>query len=469
MNLALPRWLAQTVLVVAVLIVGAALAAALVLTKPEPKTKPRVVKGPLVDVMIAARSDAPMVVYGQGTVQAKTRSRIVPQVGGRVVSVHEHLLSGGFIPQGEAMLEIDATDYVLAASQAEAELTRADAEVESAEAAVADAQVRVRDALSDLTFLESLAQTSSTNEREVEKARVAHELAQAAERTAQAKLAAAHGAAQAAAVKAEQAIVNLERTRVTLPFDAVIIEETVDVGQTVTAGQSVGEAYGTSTVEIPVPLPDDELQWFEVIPTAQGVGSPQRRGELPIADIEAEFFGRRCTWTGRVVRTAGQVDPTTRMVKVMVEVHDPFVATDAKPPLIPGAFVDVAIRGRTVDDVVALPRYALRGLDAVWVVDEVKVDLGAAWRGLRLDLAGRIEGTLRIQPIQIVRRQRETVYVTGGLHDGAVVITSAIEGVTDGMRVRLPETAAPMLFADRTAPRRAARTTARAAAPEDGR
>jgi multidrug efflux pump subunit AcrA (membrane-fusion protein) len=100
---------------------------------------------------------------------------------------------------------------------------------------------------------------------------------------------------------------------------------------------------------------------------------------------------------------------------VIVRVDDPFVSSDGRPALTPGMFVDVAIEGRTLRDVVKVPRSAVHEGPSVWRFDD---------------------GRLRITPVEVRRADREWTYVSSGLSDGALVITSTMEAVTDGMLVR---------------------------------
>ena len=48
----------------------------------------------------------------------------------------------------------------------------------------------------------------------------------------------------------------LSRTQVRAPFNGVVRTESIDVGQFVSAGQSVGRLYAADTVEVVVPLAD---------------------------------------------------------------------------------------------------------------------------------------------------------------------------------------------------------------------
>ena len=140
---------------------------------------------------------------------------------------------------------------------------------------------------------------------------------------------------------------NLERTRLSLPFDGVVVSESVDVGQFVGNGSRLATVYGTDVVEVRVPLDSRELAWFDV---------PSRRGGTgAIAEVSVGSGGARSVWEGRVTRMEAQVDQMSRMVHVVIEVPRPVRDLDRPPALLPGTFVDVRIFGRTLEEVVAVP------------------------------------------------------------------------------------------------------------------
>ena len=80
-----------------------------------------------------------------------------------------------------------------------------------------------------------------------------------------------------------------------------------------------------------------ELAWFDV-PSSSAVAS---RGGA-IALVSTEFAGALHTWEGRVVRTAGEIDPVSRMVHVIVAVEEPFEA--AGDPAGPGTETSISSR-----------------------------------------------------------------------------------------------------------------------------
>lgn len=404
----------QGVLAAVALLIGLGVAAGLYLTRSKPLTQEQANPGPLVETVIVKRSDVAMSVTGQGTVRAKVSAAVVPQVAGRVVKLHEQFISGGAFKAGDVLVTIDASDYELALREAESNIATAEASRDTAQALIDESQVRVVDAKDDLERTRKLVSDGAANPRELDKAQRAYDIASAILTGARARLQSALAAGSQAKVAADQARLSIERTRIAMPFDGVVVEEQVDVGQYVTQGLPIGSVYGTEAVEIPVPVEDRELAWLEGLSLAGGASGQAENG--PVARVHARFAGRECDWQGRVARTEAQVDRRSRMVHLIVEVTDPMKGDAHRPPLIPGMFVNVDVAGRSLPDAAEIPARALRPDGQVWVVKE---------------------GRLRFTPVKLARRAGDRVFISEGLHDGDVVVTSALDTVTDGMVVRI--------------------------------
>jgi len=345
---------------------------------------------PLVKVQQLRKQDIQMVVSGYGAVNAKVQTDIVPEVSGKVVNVNPQLKAGEFIPAKEQVLKIDPRDYELAVQQAQALV--ADAQVKL-DIEIAEAEVAKKE------WQELHPNTEPTSSLVLREPQIKQ--AQAALASAKAQLATAE--------------LRLERTSLSLPFDALIISEKVDLGQYVVAGQSVGVAYGTEAVEIEVPLEDKELAWFNVFADSIAVSNKTASSKKTTVDVKAEFAGIEHTWKGYVTRTTGQVDRTSRMVSVVVEVPNPFETSVDKPPLLPGAFVEVFIKGKTLKNAVAVPRDAIHDGNKAWLVND---------------------GYLYIQPLEILRADKSFIYARSGIEDKAMLVISSLDTVVEGMKVR---------------------------------
>lgn len=380
----------QGLIAVIVVVLGVLGAYVLIkMRKPPQRTEPEK-RPPLVEVERLQMRDIQMVVSGYGAASPKVEVEIVPEVPGKVVNVHPQLKAGGLIRAKEQILQIDPRDYELA--------------VQQANAAVAEAQVRLDTETAEAQVArkewEELHPNTEPNSPLVLRLPQIRR-AEAALESAKAQLA--------------LAMLKLERTSLLLPFDALVITERVDLGQYVVVGQSLGVAYGIESVEIEVPLEDNELAWFDVFGSPVAFNGSKPPVKRTTAQVKADFAGSEHIWEGRVVRTTGQVDKTSRMVLVVVEVANPFDTSGGRPPLLSGVFAEVLIEGNILKNAIAVPRDAIRQGNRVWVVNE---------------------GRLHIRTLEIARADKDFAYITSGLDDGAEIVVSSLDAVVDGMAVR---------------------------------
>jgi multidrug efflux system membrane fusion protein len=127
---------------------------------------------------------------------------------------------------------------------------------------------------------------------------------------------------------------------------------------------------------------------------------------------------------GRVVRTEGEIDATSRMIHIVARVDDPYRLTaEAEPtttPLAVGLYVEAEILGRTVEDVMVLPRRAFREGARVLVV--------------------AADHRMHYRQVEVLRWEHDVAIVRAGLRGGELICVSPIQSVVDGMRVRVAST-----------------------------
>lgn len=377
----------QISLVVVILLGGVAGTKKLISMKKKPVKKELAAPVPLVEGFGVHTEDVQVTVTDWGTVQVKTTAQVVPQVSGMVESCSANFVDGGFFKAGEPLITIDQRDYLLAVESADAAVARSQValDVEEAEAAVA------RDEWDRLHPGKEPTSTLVLREPQIREAK-----ANVNASTAQLKM----------------AQLALERTVISMPFDGRVSEESVDVGQYLMPGQSVATVYATDVVEIIVPMEDKDLAWFDVPSGYDGGGKNVEGAEVA---IKADFGGKKHGWEGRVVRTTGRIDATSRMVSVVIEVQRPFDLVGDRPALVPGMFVEVQIQGRSLKDVIRIPRHGLRSGSRVWVNND---------------------GRLKVAEVTIARLDDQYAYITDGLEDGDVIVVSPIDAVTDNMAIR---------------------------------
>jgi RND family efflux transporter MFP subunit len=373
---------------VAILGLGMLGFAVLLSTGPRAEPRPPKVPIPLVRVAEVVLRDVQLEVVTHGTVAPRTESDLVPEVSGPVVWASPSLVSGGFFDAGEALLRVDPRDYEVALERARANVARARSEHDRA--------------LKELERSRGLAKRDFASAAQLDTAVSAESVASATLREARAAL--------------SQARRDLERTEIHAPFTGRVREERVDVGQFVNRGAPIAKLYAVDYAEVRLPIPDDELAYLDLPLFQRGENEPESGPEVL---LRARFAGADHTWSGRVVRTEGEIDPRSRMVNVIARIEDPYGTSgdSGRPPLAVGLFVEAEILGNRVTDVALLPRAALRGRDRVWVVDE--------------------ESRLHFRAVEPLRSTRTEVVIRSGLEAGERVCISPLETVVDGMRVRV--------------------------------
>ena len=357
--------------------------------KPEPQ--PVEVQPPLVRVIKVQLETVRLTVQAEGTVRPRTETEMVPEVSGRVVEISPSLAAGGFFEEGDVLLKIDPREYEL--------------DVVRSRAAVAQAELRV-----------------ATEEQEAEVARKEWESLGEGEPTSlvlrEPQIAEAKAALASAQAALDRAKYDLERTTVRAPYAGRVWEKRIDRGQFVTRGSQIARIYSVDVAEVRLPIPDQELAFVDLPLAYRGRSGNANR---PRVKIRATFAGKKHEWRGRIVRTEGEIDAQSRMVRAVAQIEDPYgyTAHPGRPPLAVGMFVEAEIQGRLAPNVVSLPRTALRAGDQVLVVDE--------------------ESRLRFRAVEILRAERDRVIVRSGLREGERVCVSIVETAVEGMKVRTVE------------------------------
>lgn len=386
----------KIVLPLLVLVIGVGVAIALIKSRPKAKRQKPTEAAMLVQVRDLAPVTRRAQVVGMGTVVPDRVVTLQPEVSGLLVHASASLQEGGRFARGEVVARVDDRDYRLALKQRKADVTRARFEV-SVE------QGRGLVAASEWKLLNKDIQTN------------AHGRALALRKP---HLEAAQAMVGAAESALERAQLSVERTTVKAPFDAVVQSRRASLGQLVSPQTPLATLVATDRFLVQVSVPYEQLAAIDV---------PGLNGErgAPAIVVQQTGSGAPMRRKGRVLRLLGELDPQGRMARLMVAVEDPLgpsSALDARPgqpplPLLLGAYVEVMIEGRELPGVYDIPRLALREGGQVW-------------------LAGS-DDKLRVQPVQVAWRVKDSVLVDGGLSEGDRLIVSPIPSPVPGMALRV--------------------------------
>ena len=367
---------------IVVLVLGLGLAVLIAVNEPEITPEPY---APLVTTGRVTRVEATAEYLGitsQGTVQPRSQSELIPEVSGRVVWVSHALVGGGAFQHDSVLLRIDDADYRTLVDRGEASLLRAEAEYGHA----AD----------ELKRMASLHKRQLASQQQLDNARRAAQVADANLIETRAGL--------------EQANRDLARTELRAPFDGLVRNEQVDVGQFITRGQSIGTIYATDYVEVRLPISADQLGYLGLPISTRGQIPETLR---PPVTVSSDFGNTRLLWEGQLMRLEAEIDERSRMIYGVTRLQ---LQDSEDSPLLPvGMFVQAEIRGRRVENIIRLPRSAMRDNNQVLVVDG--------------------DNRLHFRQVSLLRLEHDDMLINDGLADGELVCISPLQTVVEGMRV----------------------------------
>ena len=370
-------------LLVPLLILALSAAIFVVLVNNQPTLKTTVKEPVPVAVRALDINLAPMQlsVSSEGNVQPSVETKLVAQVAGEVVELSSSLVGGGDFSKNDVLLKLDPRDYEIALARSQAALSRAQADQRFA----AEETARIRSLYGE--ELASIAQLQS------------------AERS----LAVANAALDDASAAVKRASVDLERTVFTAPFNGRVRAENVDVGQFLSKGAMIATLYDTDRLQVRLPLADAQLAYLDSSYAQTGLA-----GEEP-ADVvlTADYAGDTQSWSAKLLRTEGDISTKSRFLHVIVEVTETLNSNGVRLPV--GLFVDAVITGRTVENLVSVPRTALRPDNSVMVIDD--------------------DNQLHFRDITVFKLSDGDVLISEGVASGERISISPLQFVVEGMPV----------------------------------
>ena len=334
--------LLQIIVPVAFVAVGLLVYWYLIHTAPEPRQRPSFVTTPEVVARKLKPEPYTITLESQGTVRARTTSNLIPEVRGRITNISPNFREGAFFEEGDVLLEIDDSDY-------QTELIVAEANQAQAELREYEELARYEQAKLDWERLNPGQEANPLTLREPQ-------LKQARASTASAK------------ARVTTAKRNLERTKIKAPFAGRILSKNVDIGQYISPGNQLARLYAVDFAEVRLPLTATQYSFLNLPSVYRGENPTFREG--PIVTLKSSVGGDTHEWIGRIVRTDGSVDVSSRQIYVVAQVRDPYGGSvEGRPPLKVGSFVQAEIAGKTLQGVYVIPRVLLRENEYVLLVD----------------------------------------------------------------------------------------------------
>ena len=356
-------------------------------------------------------------VTGFGSVYPGTVWSAIAQVAGEVVYVHPDLKKGAILAAGTEIVRISPADFVLAISQAQANIRSAEAKLaelkvtetntvdllkiekrglELREAELARKQVLLERGTVAQSALELEQRETLTQRKKVQDLENALRLLPTQRAVQQEQIAVYQ-------TQLESAKLDLARTRIKLPFDARIAEVNVEAEQFVQTGGTLATADSLDVAEVEAQIP---ISQFRAMVHAGAAGDLPTGITAQSLSRIVKTIGFEATvrlrvgndvveWPARFARISDTVDPKTRTIGAIVAVDGAYAsaAPGERPPLTKGMFVEIEIRTRARDESIVVPRSAFHDGRLYVVNVDGRLDIRSVTTGLvQGDLAAIDEG-----------------------------------------------------------------------------
>lgn len=390
----------RKLLPIAIIVAAIVISMAMNLLKPAPVKAESPDTAVAVKTISLVRTQAVLSIESQGTVAARTRTSLISEVSGRVLTVSEKFVVGGAFDTNDVLLELDPTDYEVALQRANAKLISMNAQLTFEKARAVQAE----------------KEWGMTGRPKSEAPLLALRKPYLLE--AQANLLQAEA-------EVRQAKVKLSKTIIKAPYAGMVSKKLADIGQFVTTGTRIGETFAIDFVEIRLPLTEKDLTMME------GLSSKATLAGTDVI-LSGTVDGMNSSWPAVIERSEGVVDQLNRSQYIVARVPDPYgvnrtavkgqtastESTDKKQaPLRVGTFVKASIQGKVLNDVFKIPRSALLEGSRVGLVDE--------------------NSLLQIISVIVVSTDDDHYYISEGLVNGQEVIISALGTPIEGLKLRV--------------------------------
>ena len=375
---------------VVIIAVALSLTAAMVLMKDPPARKEPPDDTMLVETVPLNGREISFEISSQGNVTAHTNTTLISEISGVVLEVSDAFVAGGFFKRGDELLRLDPSDYEVALQQAQANLIGMQAKL-TREEALAEQAKKEWD-LSGRSRKQAPILALRTPYLEEARANVL---------TAEADL--------------KKARRKLELTRVRAPYDGMVREKLVDIGQYINIGATLAHTFAVDFAEVRLPLTDQDIAFLD-LPRAGSETLQTDNG--PTVELTAVIGGTPYHWSANIVRTEGVIDERTRVHYAIARISDPYGISNGgeRPPLAIGSFVTARIRSKPYRDIIPIPLQAVRGMDQVQIMDN--------------------EGRLRLRQADILRWDKQFIYIRDPDFENRHAVTTSIEDPVDGMKIR---------------------------------
>jgi len=322
-------------------------------------------------------------IKGFGIVKPDIQFEAKSEVSGKIIFLHPQLKDGAVFPKDTVVIRIEADDFQSSLKQAQASSDFNLAKINETKVNIKNTRIEVKLATAKLELAKTdynrikkllkthLVSQSSADAKHSDVLKLQQEVQNLNSRLKtlpqQLRSLEANLSNTKAASSSQQR--NLDRTTITLPFNARISQLNVENNQYVSQGSALFSAQTTDKVLINAQFPllqfrtlakDFRVDQALIREAFQSGFSSDLFTTLGLtADVKlSENINSH--WQAKVERISSSLDPKTRTLGVFVSVDKPNtqIVPGLKPPLLEGMYTEVTISGKAKDFFV-IPRDAL--------------------------------------------------------------------------------------------------------------
>ncbi len=338
-----------------------------------------VLANPEVTVVTVKRSGPNSDLVLPGSIEALHESPIYARTAGYVVSWSADI--GAHVSQGQLLARIESPEVDRQTDQAKADL----------------GQLRATVNLTKQTLDRWLAmgKDSVVTTQEIDERQAAYEVAVANLASGEANY---------------QRLIEMQRfERVTAPFSGVVTARSVDVGDLVTAGATLGGGGAASAKPLFAMAGTDTVRVYVDVPqSAVALVQPNARVDVLVREIPDRVFH------GTVARNAHALDAASRTLLTEVQIPNP------KGALLPGMYVQVKFAITATTPAIVIPANTL-------VIRSDGPQVAVVQPDRRI----------HYQKIELGRDFGDHVEVTAGLRDSVQVVINPSDDIREGVTVRV--------------------------------
>ncbi len=191
----------------------------------------------------------------------------------------------------------------------------------------------------------------------------------------------------------KSAEIRLAKYKLYAPFDGTFTAVYLEPGSVANPGSRIASMIRTDKLELEVPVRSDDAYWISI-------------GD----EVHVSTKDRSVSWTGKVVRKSGFMDPASQTITVYVA-----LSHEKSNPLYQGQYLLAEFDSKNIEHCMKIPRNAVFDKNKVFTVEQ---------------------GKLKEHEIDVLRKGETTVIFTG-LPEGTEVVTEPLVNAKEGFNAEI--------------------------------